>query len=129
MRVRLLGRALAIVLAAVPGWADQVPVHSASVVAPAAATVPVAPFLAERQRSTASQAAQARTAQWQEWCSCYRSLEFRPAAVSHVNPPQCAFEVLCHTAERQTERCTAADQHIIMPCAHLGCGRETHNFA
>src|SRR5207344_1352863 len=77
MTVRLPGQALATVLAAAPAWADRASTHSVSVAVPAAATVPVAPFPGEPQRSTASQAAPPRTAQWQEWCSCYRSLKFR----------------------------------------------------
>src|SRR5262245_57194194 len=52
-----------------------------------------------------------------------------PFAALPVNSPQCAFEVLCHTVKRQIERRTSPDQHVIMSCAHLGCGRETHNFA
>ena len=45
-----------------------------------------------------------------------------------VNSPQCAFEILCHALERQIERRPASDKHIIMSCAHPGCGPEPHNF-
>ena len=45
-----------------------------------------------------------------------------------VNSPQCAFEVLCHALERQIERRAPSDKHIIMSCAHPGCGPEPHNF-
>jgi hypothetical protein len=55
-------------------------------------------------------------------------IEIPFAAVPRVNSSQCAFEVPCHTVERQIKRRPSADQHIIMPSAHLGCGREPHNF-
>jgi hypothetical protein len=55
-------------------------------------------------------------------------IEIPFAAMPLVNSPQCAFEVLCHAFERQIERRPAADKHIIMSCAHPGCGPEPHNF-